>query len=277
MIKFVASDVDGTLLLDGREELPARTLAMISALDEKNIVFAAASGRSYHDLRRLFAPVWDKMVFICHDGALVMRGGETLLETPVDRRYAQDFLQDIWLGTKYDVLVSGKHVSYFRARTPAFEAQMRSRFANHVAPVDDFSEIEEEIFKIGVYDAACPAFARPLVSRYNRAFVYDAYQRCGWQEFVAKGANKGAAVAFLQQALGIPKSCCMAFGDNDNDLSMLKQVGAPYAMAHGKYDVKKLCRRHTKRVEPVLEQLLTDEKSLNLDKGVEPSGSLYRA
>lgn len=206
MIKFVASDVDGTLLLDGREHLSARTLAMISAMDEKNIVFAAASGRSYHDLRRLFSPVWDKMVFICHDGALVMRGGETLFEAPIARRYAQDFLNDIWLGTKYDVLVSGKHVSYFRARTPEFEAQMRRRFANHVVPVGDFSEIEEEIYKIGVYDAACPAFARPLVSRYNRRLYMTPTRGAAGRNLWQRAQTRARRLLFCSRRWEFPKN-----------------------------------------------------------------------
>ncbi|MCI8768406.1 MAG: HAD hydrolase family protein, partial [Ruminococcus sp.] len=45
MIKLVASDLDGTLLQNGAQELTPRALDLVRRLTEKGIVFVASSGR----------------------------------------------------------------------------------------------------------------------------------------------------------------------------------------------------------------------------------------
>ena len=47
MIKLVASDLDGTLLLNGAQSLPEELFPLIKELKELGILFVAASGRQY--------------------------------------------------------------------------------------------------------------------------------------------------------------------------------------------------------------------------------------
>ena len=56
-IKLVASDLDGTLLLNGAQSLQPGTCQLIHRLCQKGVIFLAASGRQYANLQRLFAPV----------------------------------------------------------------------------------------------------------------------------------------------------------------------------------------------------------------------------
>lgn len=51
-------------------------------------------------------------------------------------------------------------------------------------------------------------------------------------ELVSKEVNKGAMLESVLGQLGIPLSEVMAFGDNDNDVEMLKEVGFGVAMEH---------------------------------------------
>ena len=73
MIKLVASDLDGTLLLNGAQQLPEEIFPLIRELKKLGILFVAASGRQYPNMRRLFDPVADEMAFICENGALAVR------------------------------------------------------------------------------------------------------------------------------------------------------------------------------------------------------------
>ena len=43
MIKLIASDLDGTLLQDGTQELTPRAISLIHSLTQKGIHFVAAS------------------------------------------------------------------------------------------------------------------------------------------------------------------------------------------------------------------------------------------
>ena len=59
MIKLIASDLDGTLLQNGAQELNPEIYDLILALKERGIHFAAASGRQYASERNLFKPIAD--------------------------------------------------------------------------------------------------------------------------------------------------------------------------------------------------------------------------
>ena len=53
MLKYVASDLDGTLLLGGAQSLEPSFFDIILKLKEQGILFIAASGRPYSNLRLL--------------------------------------------------------------------------------------------------------------------------------------------------------------------------------------------------------------------------------
>ena len=57
-------------------------------------------------------------------------------------------------------------------------------------------------------------------------------------EVNAAGVNKGKAMIELGKVLGIPREEIMAFGDGDNDLKMIMEVGTGVAMENGVASVK---------------------------------------
>ena len=67
MIKLVASDLDGTLLHNYQQTVPKEIYDTIKALHEKGIIFTAASGRQYANIRRLFAPLGFDIPYIAEN------------------------------------------------------------------------------------------------------------------------------------------------------------------------------------------------------------------
>lgn len=57
MIKLVASDLDGTLLFKGAQSLPEEIFPLIRQLKKMGILFVAASGRQYANMKKMFRPV----------------------------------------------------------------------------------------------------------------------------------------------------------------------------------------------------------------------------
>ncbi|KFK48063.1 HAD family hydrolase, partial [Vibrio vulnificus] len=76
-MKFIAADMDGTLL-DPSGKLAPEFFHIYQTLEDKGIIFAAASGRQYYSLRETFAPINDRMMFIAENGTLVMHQGKEL-------------------------------------------------------------------------------------------------------------------------------------------------------------------------------------------------------
>ena len=84
MIKLVASDIDGTLLPEGTAQINPEIFEVIRKLKEKDILFAAASGRHYTSMSKLFEPVKHDMIFITENGAYVCCRGYDMLEQVID-------------------------------------------------------------------------------------------------------------------------------------------------------------------------------------------------
>ena len=76
MIKLIASDLDGTLLRNGAQEINPEIFDLILRLKEKDIHFAAASGRQLYSQRCLFAPVKDEISYIAENGSLCICQGK---------------------------------------------------------------------------------------------------------------------------------------------------------------------------------------------------------
>ena len=55
-----------------------------------------------------------------------------------------------------------------------------------------------------------------------------------WLDMMPLNVNKGSALLKILDHLGIGQEECMAIGDNDNDLEMLKLAGYPVAVKSGK-------------------------------------------
>ena len=72
MIRLIASDIDGTLLPYDETVMPQRLFPLIRRLRERNILFCPASGRQYHSMRTLFAPVYVPALLV-RNGAEVIR------------------------------------------------------------------------------------------------------------------------------------------------------------------------------------------------------------
>ena len=61
-------------------------------------------------------------------------------------------------------------------------------------------------------------------------------------EILRPGAGKGTALSDLMKSLGIKKAQAMAFGDNLNDMQMMRSVGFPVAMENAVSELKAVAR-----------------------------------
>ncbi|MGL5520301.1 MAG: HAD family hydrolase, partial [Metamycoplasmataceae bacterium] len=61
------------------------------------------------------------------------------------------------------------------------------------------------------------------------------------------GVNKAKTIIQLSEIIGIDKSQIMAFGDGENDIEMLQEVGLGIAMKNGVNEVKKIATKITNK------------------------------
>ncbi|MGN0400361.1 MAG: HAD family hydrolase [Blautia sp.] len=257
MIKLIASDLDGTLL-QGTGEISEKAVNQIKKLSQMGILFVAASGRQYPNLRRLFAPVQDEIAYICENGALVVYKDEILHKDVFDRGLEEEILNSILETEGAEALVSGERTSYIKPKDPGFYDYMVHFVKNDTTVFEEKEEIKEPFLKVSVYDKAGVEAVYPFWNaRFgDRATVVTSGFE--WLDMMPKGADKGNAIKVLQERLGIYRDESVAFGDNYNDLEMLAQVKYSFATGDAKEAVKEICFSETKRVETVLERIINE-------------------
>lgn len=254
MIKLIASDLDGTILLQGAQSVDHSLFETIHKLTEKGIIFAPASGRQYNSLKMLFEPIEKDLMYITENGALVMYKDEVVFKKPMNRKLAMDIIEDIYEHSNCEVLASGLNTAYIKPKEKEYLHRMTSVVKYKTAIVDSFDDIEEDILKVSVCDISGIKNSREYFTKKWSDKVLTAISGELYLDFTAIGVNKGTAIKNIQDKFGITPYECMAFGDNYNDIEMLDNVGHSYAMERAVDDIKKHAKYTTGLVEKTLKE-----------------------
>jgi len=243
MIKFIACDMDGTLL-DSKKQLPEDFEEVLDALMEKDVIFAIASGRQYDSINRQFAAIRDKLWIIAENGAVVYDNkGNKLVCDSLDSESCVAIISRLIDEENLYVVVCGEESAYGEAKNEPILENVLPYYTKYKS-VDDAKEAvkADHIFKIAVFDAqGSQEHCYPLLSDY-----YDSHNvlvsGTNWLDVMKKSVTKGSAIRAVQEKLGIKFEECMAFGDYMNDYDMMKECGESYAMENAVPELKKVCR-----------------------------------
>lgn len=256
MLKLIASDIDGTLLQNGEKELSGQAVNQVKQLKEMGILFAAASGRQYATLRRLFEPVKDDIAYICENGAMVMYNGKILHKDVFDRVLAEEMMHSILNREDMEIIVSGEKSYYIQPKRKSFAEYMLQSVKGNVTVVDNILEVQEDILKISMYRESGLEETLPYWKKLfgDKATVVTSGH--AWLDMMPMSADKGKGIRVLQKHFLISADDCVAFGDNLNDLEMLQEVTYSFAMSNAKEKVREIAKYETERVETVLEKIM---------------------
>ena len=226
MIRLVACDLDGTLL-DEKGRLPEGTFAMIRRLREKGVAFAAASGRQWGNLQRMFFPVREEMAFLCENGAFIDALGRR--ESSVfPRETAEQVIRDI-LSAGMELLISVPETCYvLSSAAKAYTDDIAYRLRNTMTVIDDPFLMSDGYIKLsGFHPADVAPLAPALQAKWGGQMHVDIAGK-NWLDFTP--VNKGDGIRTLCRLMQIPPEDVAAFGDQHNDVSMLDAVGHPFLM-----------------------------------------------
>lgn len=254
MIKLIASDLDGTLLLNDAQSLNPELFDLILQLKDKGIRFIAASGRQYASMHRLFEPIKDQISYITENGSLCFHEGNITSMKTMDRELGLRILEDIHNRENCHILLSCQNTYYTDSEKVFYH--MRDTLHSDIQLVRDISAVQEPFLKIAVYDDVTIAdTARYFYEKYNDR-IPVATSGTVWVDFVLPNANKGTALQAFAEYFHINPEECMAFGDQQNDIEMLEFAGESYAMEKAAPGVASHAKHTTNCVENVLRDLL---------------------
>ncbi len=256
MIKYIASDLDGTLLQNDAQSLDPEIFDLILELKEKGILFIAASGRRYKNLRLLFEPVKDDIAYVAENGSLCVYKDEIISRGLIERELA---LRIIDAGRKYGTchpLVSCESCCYTDSKSEYFINHMQNIIRCDLEPVPDVYDIHEPFIKLAMCDFKG---TDQLLSYFRHLFSSEIEIVTSgniWVDFIAPNADKGSTLARFLKHLGISPRDGIAFGDQYNDVEMLETAGTSYAMSNAAPGVAYYADYVTDSVPEVLKDII---------------------
>ena len=263
MIKLIASDLDGTLVSGNMADLPEGFPEVVRELKKRGILFAAASGRQYHNLRRLFHEIKEDIAYICENGALTVYQGEILHKVEIPLKTAIPIIRRLEAEPGTEVLVSGAFTSYIHPKEPLFEKYIKD-IKNQYKVVPDLTDIGEPIIKLALFEKEGTE-ERDRQSywqdqfTHSKSFPFDVKVVTSgtvWLDFLFPDAHKGVGIKALSDHLDIHREEILSFGDNYNDIEMFNASGVSVAVGNARPGIRELCDYTTPSVMEFIENML---------------------
>jgi len=247
MIRLVASDLDGTLMHQ-HNEISDYSKMVLNQIMGEGIYFVPCSARSWKEM-----PEWLKEnkrihYIVCDNGAIIMdnQKEKSLVENKMSCEKAKEIIQalegvnEYWTMDIDGVSYSSSKIIDNLAILAVDEAHLKWIMDNRTF-VDDYVELlsrTDGLAKIHymVPNAELKEKTKEVLSQIMEIEISSSHVRN--LEIMHPKATKGNALAFIGNRLGISPLEMMAFGDNNNDLSMLKYVGFAYVPSNATDELK---------------------------------------
>lgn len=249
-IKLIATDMDGTFL-DDEKNIPEENLKALLECADRGIEIVPATGRTVRGLPEEIKALPGVRYAITTNGAVVadLKEGkevntcriptELAVKVMIMARESQDdimydaYIEGIAYTTEYFYTNTEKYVP-----TKGLVALVRK--TRQVVP-DNIAYVGaqgKEIDKINMYflDMDAKQRMREALAAVPGILVSSSIPNN--LEINAAGADKGSALVRLASYLGIKQEETMAFGDGENDFSMIRMAGIGVAMENGEESVK---------------------------------------
>lgn len=258
-IKLVMSDVDGTLI-NNDHEISERTKETVHKLVESGVEFGIATGRNYESasaIVRLMDLDPNKTAIVSLNGFWVDHPELDYAFRDETINYEQSkMLGEIGTSFFMGVLYFFDDKVYSHMDEKSYDDYERNvgpdrlRFfqedfdLQRIQSIEDIKDVftpQHQVLKIVfVQDGDYTELIKERISRefpdnYDLLMVAE-----GWAEIMPKTVNKGRAILEYAKFRGFDSSELLCFGDSDNDLTMIKNLGVGIAMKNGRNSVKVL-------------------------------------
>ena len=245
-------DLDGTLQ-DGQSQLPAANARAIEEAARRGIEIVIVTGRRYHSARAIAGELACAAQLIVSNGALIKTAAG---ETHYRKLLPAETARQVLVGSAEFRSCAGVIFDRPFAKQIVFErvdwggpfvgAYLRSH-RQHVAEINPLTACLDEDDPVEIlFLDDCERINRakrvlealPLVKEFTLALTEYPRRNLSMLDVLARGVNKGVALAELTRLRGIPRANVMAIGDNWNDREMLEYAGLPVVMGNSVPELK---------------------------------------
>lgn len=239
MIRLVVSDIDGTLVPEGVCDINPEYIEVIRTLCEKGITFVVATGRQASSAKAIFDEVSEYIYYVADNGAYIEKNAEVIHEACMDKPAVDEFLEDLKHIPNCCAVISAREGYYTDVYNSKLIELLFDDYKGEGQIVENIGDYTDRCLKISIYckEGSLPVYQQ-IYEKWKGHFEIQISGR-HWVDVNDFTATKGQAIEVLQKSLGISVEETMAFGDNFNDISMLKRAGESYASVLSGEEIKK--------------------------------------
>lgn len=270
MIRLFASDMDGTILQD-HSTIHPDNVKMVRYLQDKNIPFIICTGRDFYQASLCLESANLQCPVIGLNGAVIYQEDGTILkEVTLSHEDTRILVQEIEkYHDNWDMMTSkgffslhfkekfDKKVATFRENHPELspeELEVEIDKLKKLFYAIDVSSVEEvlkdpsiKIYKVltSNYEAEDSLIE---IKSYVEQELPNLVVTSSFKpniEVTHKDAQKGIALQYYANTLGISMDEVFAIGDNSNDVSMLKLAGYSVAMGNANQEAMQTAKYQT--------------------------------
>lgn len=244
MIKLFATDMDHTLLND-YSELPLDFDNTITKLRDNNLHFVLASGRTLSGMKSKVSHLSHNFNFISDNGAIIEYDGEIIFKSIIEKQTLNEIIDVLRLNNTSSLCASGISDSFVEIHHPDHIAFLQEYYPEFKI-VNDLKEVREDIIKITTLtlknnDDLFENLVNPKINSKGKCVAVKSGKV--WIDIMNKDVDKGVALSFLSNKLGIDPENIAAFGDYHNDMGMLRLAKYAYAVNNAHQDVKAIASK----------------------------------
>lgn len=248
-IRLIASDLDGTLLTD-RKELSPKTTEVLELAVQRGVYIVPTTGRSFHSIPeeiRNYPGV--EYVITANGGAVYSVSEAKRIYQCLLKRESVEAAIAVWERENMvlEVVIQGvpyAEEKYVRDPIQYLATEYGARYIKATRkPVNDICGFaREHSGELDSISFVCSYEDKERLYTSLDKEIPDIYVTSSVPNLIEighKDAGKGKTLLWLLKKLGISPDEAMAFGDADNDISMLTAVKYGMAMRNGTENCRK--------------------------------------
>lgn len=237
MIKLVATDIDGTILIP-EGEFTAEVKSCINNLSSRGVKVVLVTGRMNAAAQLIAKELNLDTPIVSYQGGLVTNGETTLYERYLTKKQAEDIID--W-AKEENIHLNLYNDDVLYSESDDYEIKRYCSIQHIEYKLTDFSSLnKDKVNKILAIDYNNPEKIDKLEKDLNKRFpdLYIVKSTPYFLEFSNKEASKYCAVKFLQKYWKLKDDEILTIGDQNNDIELLRAGGIKVAMGNATDELK---------------------------------------